>query len=66
MEDAVEGDTGGLLASTETEIFFFRRRFGGPDDEERLRLFPNILLSGFVSVGLVQVDSSPGSSTMSV
>ena len=68
MDDAAEGDTGGLLlASTvETEMFFFLRRFGGPEDEERLRLFPNILLSGFASVGLVPVKSSPGNSMNSV
>jgi hypothetical protein len=55
IEDAVEGDTGGLHVSG-TEMFFFLRRLGGPDDDEMLRLLPNILDSAFVSVGLVQAD----------
>jgi hypothetical protein len=65
IEDAVEGDTGGFIVS-ETKMFFFLRRLGAPDDEERLRLFPNILDSVFMSVGLVLVDMVSGGNVISV
>jgi hypothetical protein len=68
IEDAVEGDTGGLqvISTVETDMFFFRSRFGGLPDEEKLKLFNNILSSGFVSVRLVPTDSNSGNRMISV